>query len=164
MFKVKTNQGPALLNEIFRSQNYIGPTLRRSKDFLRPNVRTQKYEEKSLERKGNVKWNLLPNEIKDVETLKEFKSKWWSNGVSTILLNPLHSLTYCATHIRPYVMQEIRCERLTRCAALTHCVAVDFCSNPLRSLTHCATHIRPSVMQEIRCGANPLRGITHCAA
>ena len=75
MFKVKTNQGPALLNEIFRSQNYIGPTLRRSKDFLRPNVRNQKYEEKSLKRMGNVKWNLLPNEIKDVETLEEFKSK-----------------------------------------------------------------------------------------
>ena len=75
MFKVKNEQGPALLSEIFRSLNYIGPTLRRSKDFHRPNVRTQKYGERSLESMGNVMWNLLPNEIKDVETLEEFKSR-----------------------------------------------------------------------------------------
>ena len=53
----------------------MGPTLQRSKDFHRPNVKTQKYGERSLESMGNVMWNLLPNGIKDVETLEEFKSK-----------------------------------------------------------------------------------------
>ena len=73
MYKCKHNQGPTLLNEIFKNANYKGPTLRRNKDFLRPNVSAHKYGEKSLEDMGNVMWNLVPNEIKNVETLEEFK-------------------------------------------------------------------------------------------
>jgi hypothetical protein len=73
MHKVKYNQGPALLNDIFKSANYEGPTLRRNKDFSRPNIKTQKYGEKSLENMGSIMWNLLPNNIKEIESLEEFK-------------------------------------------------------------------------------------------
>ena len=79
MFKAKQKLGPTLLNEIFKDANYEGPTLRRNKDFLRPNLKTHKYGEKSLENIGNVMWNLLPNEIKEITDLDKFKStikKW----------------------------------------------------------------------------------------
>jgi hypothetical protein len=58
---------------------YTGPTLRSRKDFLRPNIETHKYGEKSLENFGNKLWNLLPNDIKDIDNLDSFKceiKKW----------------------------------------------------------------------------------------
>jgi hypothetical protein len=64
MYKVNKEQGPSLLNEIFKKSNYEGPTLRSRKDFIRPNINTHKYGEKSLENFGNIMWNLLPDTIK----------------------------------------------------------------------------------------------------
>ena len=73
MYKVKNKQGPALLNDIFKSANYQGRALRRNKDFSRPKIITKKYGEKTLENMGSVMWNLLPNDIREIETLEEFK-------------------------------------------------------------------------------------------
>ena len=73
MYKVKNKQGPALLNDIFKSANYQGRALRRNKDFSRPKITTKKYGEKTLENMGSVMWNLLPNDIREIETLEEFK-------------------------------------------------------------------------------------------
>ena len=79
MYKARNSIGPSLLNDIFRKANYNGPVLRNNKDFLRPNVKTHRFGEKSLENLGNVMWNLLPNSIKQLDTLDKFKShvkKW----------------------------------------------------------------------------------------
>ena len=79
MYKVKNDLGPSLLNDIFKRANYKGPTLRRNKDFHRPTIKTHKYGEKSLENIGNIIWNLLPNQLKEKQTLEEFKveiKKW----------------------------------------------------------------------------------------
>ena len=73
MYKVKNKQGPALLNDICKSANYQGRALRRNKDFSRPKIITKKYGEKTLENMGSVMWNLLPNDIREIETLEEFK-------------------------------------------------------------------------------------------
>ena len=77
MYKVHKEQGPFLLNEIFKKSNFR--TLRKKKDFFRPNINTTKYGERSLENFGNIMWNLLPNTIKELNTLDEFKAevkKW----------------------------------------------------------------------------------------
>ena len=81
MYKVKNDLGPSLLNNIFHKSNYKGPTLRSSKDFHRPTINTLKYGEKSLENIGNINWNLLPQELKQLKTLDEFKLaiKQWKN-------------------------------------------------------------------------------------
>ena len=52
---------------------------RRNKDFNRPNINSHKFVERSLDNIGNVMWNLLPNHIKELNALDDFKSeikKW----------------------------------------------------------------------------------------
>ena len=73
MYKVKNELGPSLLGDIFNKANYKGPTLRSGKDSYRPNINTHKYGEKSLENIGNINWNLVPNHLKELKTLEEFK-------------------------------------------------------------------------------------------
>ena len=75
MFKAKNDIGPVLLKTIFRSSNYNGPGLRKSKFFFKPNIKTQKYGERSLEHFGFNLWNLLPNNIKEAKNIAEFKNK-----------------------------------------------------------------------------------------
>ena len=73
MYKVKNELGPSLLNDIFKKAHYKGPNLRRDKIFHRSAINTHKYGEKSLGNIGNINWNLLPKQIKELKTLEEFK-------------------------------------------------------------------------------------------
>ena len=75
MYKLKNDTGPSLLNDIFKKSNYTGPALRRNKDFIRPQINTHKYGEKSLDNIGNILWNILPNQIKELKSLDEFKAR-----------------------------------------------------------------------------------------
>ena len=83
MFKAKNNMEPSLLRDIFKENNYKGPILRSSKHFLRPNVRTHKFGDRSLQNFGVKMWNQLPREIQNEESLDKFKiyvKKWKSSN------------------------------------------------------------------------------------
>ena len=79
MYKARNNIGPSLLKNIFKHSGYTGPKLRNAKYFSKPNIRTQKYGEKSLEYFGTLIWNFLPKDIKEVDNVDKFKSliKLW---------------------------------------------------------------------------------------
>ena len=49
MFKAKNKIEPNLLQGIFEENEYKGPTLRSSKSFKKPNVRTVRFGERSLQ-------------------------------------------------------------------------------------------------------------------
>ena len=73
MHKVKYKHGPMLLNDIFKTSNFKLHALRSNKDFSRPKIKSTKYGEKSLANMGSIMWNLLPNNVKEIEDLAEFK-------------------------------------------------------------------------------------------
>ena len=73
MFKAKNKAGPSLLADIFPDSNYNGPTLRKPKDFMKQNIETQKYGERSLNFFGTTLWKQLPEKIRTLNTLEEFK-------------------------------------------------------------------------------------------
>ena len=75
MFKSKNDIGPKLLKDIFQNSNYKGPTLRKPMDFKKSNICTQKYGERSLDYFGSKIWGLIPNEIREAETLEIFENK-----------------------------------------------------------------------------------------
>jgi len=79
MYKAKTHIGPSLLQDIFRDPLYRGPNLRNRVHFIKPNIKTQKYGERSLEYFGTMIWDLLPPKIKEANSLEEFKLmiKYW---------------------------------------------------------------------------------------
>ena len=73
MYKSKAQIGPSLLQNIFKNPCYKGLSLRNGKYFKKPNIRTQKYGEKSLEYFGTLLWNILPKNIKDANNIENFK-------------------------------------------------------------------------------------------
>ena len=79
MFKVKNNVGPSLLNRIFKLNDNFNPALRHSSEFKRSNIRTVHYGKDSLGYFGSTIWDLIPQNIKLINNLTEFKSaikKW----------------------------------------------------------------------------------------
>ena len=52
---------------------YNGPALRTVSDFVMPNINTVHFGEDSLRFYGNKIWNLIPPEIKYVDTIAAFK-------------------------------------------------------------------------------------------
>ena len=82
MFKAKNRNKlePHLLQGIFESNSYQGPSLRNSsKYFCRPNVNTVKYGERSLQNLGVKLWDQLPRDIQDTNSLTKFQlfiKKW----------------------------------------------------------------------------------------
>ena len=79
MFKSKNNIGPILLQDILVVSEYNGPNLRSVKDFITTRIRSVHYGQDSLQYFGPIIWNLIPNEIRNVETLNTFKGlirKW----------------------------------------------------------------------------------------
>ena len=73
MFKAKNNLEPSLLKGIFQGNEYKGPVLRRSKVFMRPSVRTQRYGERSLQNLGVILWNQIPKYVQNEDSLQKFK-------------------------------------------------------------------------------------------
>ena len=79
LYKAFNNIGPPLLNDIFKLSSYKGPKLRNKEEFTRQTISTVHFGENSLKYLGAKIWNLIPIEIKDVDTLEQFKvliKKW----------------------------------------------------------------------------------------
>jgi hypothetical protein len=82
MYKVKHKLCPAPIQEIFR-ENENAPNLRMDGDWVVPKARTVNYGIETIRYRGPVTWNLLPKEIKSLETLESFKEnikKWKPQG------------------------------------------------------------------------------------
>ena len=80
MFKVKNNLCPEMVKSLF----CVNSNPRSSSYFHRPNVTTVYKGEYSLRSFGPIVWdNMVPEEIKAISTLEEFKnkiSKWVTNN------------------------------------------------------------------------------------
>ena len=82
MFKAFNNIGPEILRDIFVVRNHNGPTLRNPTDFVVPTIKTVLYGEDSLRYFGSKIWELIPQEIKNVQNIATFKNsirKWIPN-------------------------------------------------------------------------------------
>ena len=82
IFKVKHNIGPTLLSKIFIQNENFNQNLRYSSEFKRPHINTVHYGKDSLGYFGSVIWDLLPQNLKELNELNSFKtaiSKWTPN-------------------------------------------------------------------------------------
>jgi hypothetical protein len=71
MFKVLKQIGPEIVRILFIVDNS-----RKNRPFRKPNIRTENWGRDSIRYFGPKVWNeMLPNEFKSIETLKEFASK-----------------------------------------------------------------------------------------
>ena len=76
MYKVKNNLCPAPIKEIFReNKNEINLRGNRNGDWVIPKVRTVNNGLETIRYRGPLTWNLLPNELRSLETLESFKTK-----------------------------------------------------------------------------------------
>ena len=75
MYKVKNNLAPILLSEVFKLKPTSTYNLRTVGEFEIRRVRTTNFGTESLSFLGPKLWNTVPLSIRNVETLKEFKSK-----------------------------------------------------------------------------------------
>ena len=74
MYKLKNNIEPALMKSIISESN--NPYNLRSKNpFQTHNVHTVSYGTESVAFRGPKTWSLIPKEIKDSQSLTDFKSK-----------------------------------------------------------------------------------------
>ena len=73
-YKTYRNIGPVLLNDIFERTNYVGPNLRNKSDFVVPSISSVHFGENSLKYFGAKIWTLIPLEIREVDTLAQFKT------------------------------------------------------------------------------------------
>ena len=87
MFKVKLDIAPRFMADIFRirsiSENTIPGKLRNPSEFYKfENPRSVRYGTETLRFLGPKIWNILPNDIKDAQTLDVFKNKIksWTPG------------------------------------------------------------------------------------
>ena len=71
MYKVKHDLSPPFMKEIFSVNDR---STRSGTSFSRPNVNTVKRGDRSLRSFGPIVWNMLPNDLKECESLEKFKS------------------------------------------------------------------------------------------
>ena len=82
MFKVKNGLSPMPIQELFPTQPNTY-NLRNNRISEVPNVRTVSYGIETMRYRGPKTWDLLPEDIKESNTLAEFKAKiknWKSTG------------------------------------------------------------------------------------
>ena len=75
MFKLQRNIAPAIFSEIFQKNTHNRYDLRHRSDFTIPLVNSVHYGEESLSYLGPKLWETLPTEMRETETLHEFKKK-----------------------------------------------------------------------------------------
>ena len=80
MFKVSNGLSPVLMNDIFKRRGEQTYNLRKHSQFYRPKVNCVYNGTESVSFLGPIIWNLVPNELKDIENLAAFKKaiKKWS--------------------------------------------------------------------------------------
>ena len=74
MYKVIKGIAPQIMNEVFEVRKPISYKLRNCSEFKRSNVKTVKYGEKSLSYLAPKVWDLIPAEIKNLDSLNQFKN------------------------------------------------------------------------------------------
>ena len=63
------------LRNIFTTRSTIGRNLRTQSDFPLPQINTVHYGENSLRYFGSIVWNMIPADIKNINTFKGSKEK-----------------------------------------------------------------------------------------
>lgn len=79
LYKFKKDLSPDIMNGIFLENKNGGPKLRSQIDFIVPRVNTVFKGDDSLRHLGPLIWNIIPNKIKQLSSLKKFKAeikKW----------------------------------------------------------------------------------------
>ena len=85
MYKVKNELAPAITANIFSTMNENPYNLRNYNDFRIPFARTVYHGTESISYLGPKIWEIVPREIKDLESLNSFKKsirKWTPNNCS----------------------------------------------------------------------------------
>ena len=72
MYTVKNNISPLPMQELFTAQVNVHD-LRNKRCWEIPNVRTVVYGTETIRYRGPKTWELVPPEIKDTKSLREFK-------------------------------------------------------------------------------------------
>ena len=75
MFKVLKGLSPAVFNETFPVKQVKKYNLRHTSDFSVPHVRSINYGFESLAYLGPKIWELIPSDMKEIDSLNEFKNK-----------------------------------------------------------------------------------------
>ena len=80
MFKLSNGLSLVLMKDIFKQRGEQTYNLRKRSQFYRPKVNSVYNGTKSVSFLGPIIWDLLPNELKDIESLAAFKKaiKKWS--------------------------------------------------------------------------------------
>ena len=81
IYKTKCGLNPPFMKEIFMQRN-IGYSLRHGDDAQLPKVRTTSFGVESIAYLGNKLWQILPQEIKQSNSLPIFKKqiRCWNGG------------------------------------------------------------------------------------
>ena len=74
MYKVKNNLSPLPMQELFKDQAQIYD-LRQNRCWQVPDVKTVAYGTETIRYRGPKTWELLPSDIKNAQSLVEFKAK-----------------------------------------------------------------------------------------
>ena len=75
VYKFTKGFSPAVVNEIFVNRKYDGPNLRSQVELKVPKISSISKGKSSLRYLGPMIWNILPNHIKNSESVKEFKNR-----------------------------------------------------------------------------------------
>ena len=75
IFKVKMNLSPEIMADIFQFENDSTYNLRSVQKLKRRNLHTTSFGIESISNLGAKIWNLLPDYIKTLQSLSEFKTK-----------------------------------------------------------------------------------------
>ena len=75
LFKIKNGLSNDIMTQLICKRNSVGYSLRSQRDFPLPQVKSVNYGLKELRYFGPKIWNILPNDIKNSRTLREFSKK-----------------------------------------------------------------------------------------
>ena len=111
MYKVKNNLSPLLVQELFK-ENDNAHDLRKKGYWEAPDVKTVNYGLETIRYRGPKTWELLPQELKEANSLLEFKAKvkeWKSQGCTCRLcqdyifnLGIVNRFFYIGTSVREW--------------------------------------------------------------
>ena len=73
VYKHKHGLSPPIMNDVFEIKQYLGPILRSQSDYQIPEINTVSFGENSLRYLGPKIWNILPQKLKDIDSLNKFK-------------------------------------------------------------------------------------------
>ena len=79
LFKHNKGLSPQIMNNLFEDKDYTGPNLRSQTEYQLPKINSVLYGENSLRYLGPKIWDIIPRELKSLESLGKFKSaiKTW---------------------------------------------------------------------------------------